>query len=176
MNRTIVAIVVCALLANPVLAVGRRKVTYVGGTIENLNQYKKAFGGELDLSDGAKLVLKVKDQTVAVPYGNITALEYQNSTQYRVGKVSAVGAAGVLALFVPLAAFYLIPAFFIAGKQLGNKKRKRHYLTVIYTDANEKSQAMVLELGKNIQQEARAILTARSGKEIKVIMEEPDGD
>jgi hypothetical protein len=176
MKRTIVAIVVCALLAHPALAVGRRKVTYVGGTVESLNQYKKAFEGELDLGDEAKLVLKVKDQTIAIPYDAVSSLEYQNSTQYRVGKVSGVGAAGVLALFVPLAAFYLIPALFIAGKQLGNKKRKRHYLTVIYTDANEKSQAMVLELGKNIQQETRAILTARSGKEIKVIMEEPDGD
>ena len=37
-----------------------------------------------------------------------------------------------------------------------------------------RSQAMVLEIGKDIQMETRAVVSARSGKEIKIIMEDSD--
>lgn len=175
MKRIIAAMVVCSLLAHPVFAVSRKKVAYVGGTIESLNRYKKEFEGELDLTSEKMLVLKVKDQTVEVPYGQVTSLEYQNSTEFRVGRASAVSGLAILTLFNPITALFFIPAL-LTARQVGKKKRKRHYLTVIYKDAEDKPQAMVLELDKNIQQETRAVVTARSGKEIKVIMEEPDGD
>ncbi|MBI3666446.1 MAG: hypothetical protein HY236_09535, partial [Acidobacteria bacterium] len=46
-------------------------------------------------------------------------------------------------------------------------KKRRHYLTINYLDAQDRQQAMVLELGKNIVRTTLASLEARTGKRIE---------
>jgi len=172
MKRIIATLLICSLLAGNALAVGRKKAVYVGGTIESLNKDKKAAEGELGLKD-EQLVFKVKDQTVAVPYDRITALEYQNSSKLRAAAMSgAIGATAGVVMLASMATLVLFPIA-LAAIPFAKKKRKRHFLTIAYKDADDKPQALVFELGKNIEREARAVIAARSGKEIKVIIE-PD--
>lgn len=161
MKRIITVFLICALISGNALAVGRKKAVYIGGTIESLNKHKQASEGELNLVNEKTLAFKVKDQTVEVPYERITALEYQNSGKYRTTAIGATVAA----------AFFIFPPFALVALPFALKKKKKHFLTVAYKDADDRPQAMVLELGKDIEKEARAVISARSGKEIKVITE-----
>lgn len=172
MKRIIAILLICSLVAGDALAVGRKKAAYVGGTNERLNQNQKAPEGELDLKS-EQLIFKVKDQIVFVPYDRISALEYQHSSRFRPAAIGGtVGAATGALLLVSMATLFLFPVA-LAAIPFAKKKRKRHFLTIAYKDADDKPQAMVLELGKNIEREARAVISARSGKEVKVIIE-PD--
>ena len=163
------SLLVCSLVDGEALAVGRKKAVYVGGTIQNLNQRKEASEGRLDLRDG-QLVFNVNGQSVGVPYDRITELEYQHSSRYRPTAIGgAIGASGVL-LMASLATIILFPVA-LAVIPLAKKKRKRHFLTIGFTDADDNPQVMVLELGKNIEREARIVIAARSGKDIKIVAE-----
>lgn len=169
MKRIIALSLVCLLVTSDALAVGRKKAVYVGGTIERLNQQKEAAQGELDLKS-EQLVFNVNGQAVGVPYERITELEYQHSSRFRPTAIGgAVGATGVL-LVASMATLFLFPVA-LAAIPLAKKKRKRHFLTIAYMDADDKPQVMVLELGKNIEREARIVIAARSGKEIKLIFD-----
>jgi len=176
MRRAMATILICSLLAGDVLAVGRKKAVYVGGTIESLNKHKKAAEGELDLKNEKALVFKVKDQTIEVTYDRVTALEYQKTATYRAALVG--GTLGASAVSVAAAAatvgasLIVLPIALIAIPFVKKKNRKRHFLTVAYKGADDKPQALILELGKNVEQEARAIISARSGIEVKAIIEE----
>lgn len=177
MRRTISTILICSLLAGDVLAVGRKKAVYVGGTIESFNKHKKATQGELDLKNEKALIFNVKGQAIEVAYDRITALEYQKTAHYRVGVVtgavgaSAVGIAAVMGVVAVGVSLVVIPVAFLVAPFAKKKNQKRHYLTVAYKDADGKPQALILELGKNIEREARAIISARSGIEVKAIIE-----
>jgi hypothetical protein len=173
MKRIIAILLVCSLVAGEALAVGRKKATYVGGTIESLNQRKKASEGELDLKSDQALIFKVEGQTITVAYDRISALEYQNTAKGRPAAVSgAIGAAYGTLMLASMATLFLLPVA-MATIPFAKKKRKCHFLTIAYKDEDDKPQAMVLELGKNIEREARAVISARSGKEVRVIIE-PD--
>lgn len=169
MTRIIAILLVCLLVDGEALAVGWKKAVYVGGTIQSLNQRKEASDGRLDLRDG-QLVFNVNGQSVGVPYDRITELEYQHSSRFRPSAIGgAIGATGVL-LMASMVTIFFFPVA-LAAIPLAKKKRKRHFLTVGFTDADDKPQVMVLELGKNIEREARIVIAARSGKEIKIITE-----
>lgn len=171
MTRIIAILLVCALVAGDALAVGRKKATYVGGTIESLNQRNKASEGELDLNSQQELLFKVEGQTITVAYDRISALEYQNTAKVRTAAISgAIGATYGTLVLASMATVFLLPVALMAIP-FAKKKRKRHFLTIAYKDTDDRPQAMVLELGKNIEREARAVISARSGKEVKVIIE-----
>jgi len=51
-------------------------------------------------------------------------------------------------------------------------KKRKHFLTVSYVDGQEKQQAIVLELGKEIVRSTLASLQARSGRKIEFQDEE----
>ena len=173
MKRYIVASLVCSLLASQVFAIGRRKASYVGGTIASLNQNKRASEGELVLSDEKVFLLRVKDTSIEVPYDRISAIEYQKSSHLRTGAMTGTLGVGYLslALATSVAAFAIFPVTLMAIPFV-KKKKKRHFLTVAYKDADDKPQALVLELGKDIEKEARAAISVRSGVEVKVIVED----
>ncbi|MGH9849613.1 MAG: hypothetical protein ACREBD_07110 [Blastocatellia bacterium] len=164
MKRMIAALLICSLVAGNVLAVGRKKAVYIGGTIESLNQHKKESEGELDWSNEKTLVFKVKGQTVEVAYDRITALEYQNTRKFRTATIGAT----VASMAIPIVFF---PPLGLIALPFALKKKKRHFLTVAYRDAADKPQALMLELGKRIEMEARAVISARSGKNVQVIIE-----
>lgn len=172
MKRIIGACVICTLLVSQIFAVGRRKAAYVGGTIAALNQHKGVSEGEMVFDDPKVFVLKVKDQSVEVPYDRISGLEYQKSRHLRTKLATGTTLAGFagVAAATSLVAFAIFPAALIAIPFVKHKK-KRHFLTIAYKDANDQTHVMVLELGKEVEKEARAVLAARSGREIKVIIE-----
>lgn len=175
MRRAIATILICSLIAGDVLAIGRRKTAYVGGTIESFNKHKKATEGELDLKNEKALIFNGKGQAIEASYARITALEYQKTSNYR--GVMVGGTIGASAVSVALATATLgaslvaLPILLVTMPFVKKKNRKRHYLTVAYRDAEDKPQALILELGKEIEKEARAIISARSGMEVKVIIE-----
>jgi hypothetical protein len=164
MKRMIVTLLICSLAAGNVLAVGRKKAVYVGGTIESLNKLGKESEGELDWMNEKTLVFEVKGQRIEVAYDRITALEYQNTRKFRTAAIGATVASFALPImFFPPVGLIALP--------FALKKKKRHFLTVAYRDAGDKPQALVLELGKGIEREARAVVSARSGKNVQVIIE-----
>lgn len=173
MKQIITGALICVLSAGNVLALGRNNAAYVGGTIASLNQRKKVLEGELELGGDKAYVLKLDGQSIEVFYDRITAVEYQKSSHPRVGL--AVGTVGVgyigFAVATSMAVFALFPAALMI-LPFAKKKKKRHFLTVAYKDADDVPQVMVLELGKNIERIARAVIPTRSGKEIKVIVDD----
>lgn len=143
----LLAAVVC--LAAPMLAgIGSKTAMYVGGTAS----IKEETEGRTSTADVTSFVFEYKSgkqrSTLSIPYERINTLEYGQKAGRRIGVAIAV---------TPIA--------------LLSKKRK-HFLTVNYTDDKEKQQALVLELGKDIVRTTLASLEARSGRKIEYQDEE----
>jgi hypothetical protein len=112
---------------------------YVGGTISSL---KPNTEGTCTTQDEKVFVFQSKDVKLAIPYDRINDLEYGQKAGRRLGL-----------------------ALTISPWLLLSKKRK-HFLTIGYTDENDKQQAGVFELGKDIVRVTIASLEARTGKKI----------
>jgi hypothetical protein len=129
--------------------VGSKSTLYVGGTVSSI---KEGTEGKSSTADEKAFVFTYKNGKIAekfaIPYDRINVLEYGQKAGRRVGLAIAVS---------PLA--------------LLSKKRK-HFVTINYLDANEKQQAAVFELGKEVVRTTLATLEARSGKKIEYQDEE----
>lgn len=149
MKRRLVATgVLVGFVSTSVLAVDGKKAMYVGGTISH--QVKEATEGKFDTSaeDRVTFTPDKTKVTHAIYYNTVTELEYGQKAGRRV----AVGL-----LVSPLALF---------------SKKRKHYLTIDYKDAEGKDQAVVFELGKDIVRTTLAIIEARTGKTIQYQDEE----
>ena len=140
--RRVVAIAVLLTLIVPsaVLAVGKEKVMYVGGTITSVPEKTE---GRLVTGDEAKMlfVSEKGGSTIEIPYKEVQEIEYGQKAGRRV--MTAI-------LLSPLALF---------------SKRRRHYMTLSYKDGG-KDQAVVFELGKDIIRQTLAVIEARSGQKV----------
>jgi hypothetical protein len=141
MKHTLIAVLVAVVaLPAPLFAVGAKKAQYVGGTIVGL---KEKAEGTLDTSTLEAVVFTAKNQpALTIPYARITELEYGQKAGRRVG---------VAILVSPLALF---------------SKKRKHYLTIGFTDADGQAQAAVFELGKDIIRTSLTIIETRSGQAI----------
>jgi hypothetical protein len=120
---------------------GSRKTMYVGGTVSTI---KEGTEGVSSTTDEKQFVFDVgKQGKLSIPYDRVDSLEYGQKAGRRVG-----------------VAFMVNPLFIFS-------KKRRHFLTVGYTDANDKQQAVVLELGKDVIRVTLATLEARTGKKIE---------
>lgn len=124
-----------------VLAVGKDKAMYVGGTLAGVQE--KAEGKINTTSDVVFGFEAGKRGSVSIPYASVSELEYGQKAGRRV----AVGI-----LVTPWALF---------------SKKRNHYLTITYTDTAGKEQACVFELGKDIVRTTLKILEVRTGNEIE---------
>jgi len=124
-----------------VLAVDKDKAMYMGGTLAGIQE--KAEGKVNTVSDSVFIFDARNKGSVAIPYADITALEYGQKAGRRVA---------VAVLVSPWALF---------------SKKRNHYLTITYKDAAGKEQAGVFELGKDIVRTTLKILEVRTGKEIE---------
>jgi hypothetical protein len=142
MFRRLIALVVAFAFASTLVsAVGGKKAEYVGGTITSIPERTE---GDLDTRNETALTFTPKKGApLEMPYAAITGLEYGQKAGRRVA---------VAVLVSPLALF---------------SKKRKHFLTVTYTDAAGKEQAAVLELGKDIIRTALTIVETRSGKQIE---------
>lgn len=173
MRRIIAAVLVftMVLLELPVYAgIPKDKSIYVGGTVETI---PKEVEGPLSTEDVNALTFKWnpkdvkkekgKDKDSAPPptqwsasYDKITNLAYGQHAGRRVGQTIAWGVTtlGILAL----------PILF--------SKKRRHYLTIEYTDENGKEQAAVFEVGKESIRTILPSLEVRTGKKVQYEDEE----
>jgi hypothetical protein len=135
--------------AFPMLAgIGSKSTQYVGGTAN----IKDQTDGKSSTADPKAFVFSYKNgkqvSKLLIPYESINALEYGQKAGRRVGLAIVIS---------PIALF---------------SKKRKHFLTLNYTDENEKQQAAVLELGKDIVRTTLASLEARSGRKIEYQDEE----
>jgi hypothetical protein len=133
-------LVVCIGLS-ALAAVRGDKAMYVGGTLDIPERTK----GKLDLSgeDAAVFLSKKGEPLFEIPYANITSLEYGQKAGRRVGVAIAVN-----------------PLF------LFSKKRK-HYVTIGFSDAEGINQGVVLELAKGTVHKSVTTFETRSGMKIE---------
>jgi hypothetical protein len=140
-NKIVVmALIVCFLLESAAWAgLGSDKAMYVGGTVAEL---KEGTQGAMSAKDENVFVFTHDGQRFTVPYDRINDLEYGQKAGRRLGVAIALT---WMALF---------------------SKKRKHFLTVGYKDANDKQQAAVFELGKNIVRVTLASMEARTGQKI----------
>jgi len=155
--KRIIAGVLLGVLAieTNVLAVDSNGASYFGGTVANFKESKKPVEGRLDTKRDDALVFVAEDkpfagQMLSIPYSSIIDLEYGQKAGRRVGAAAAttilLGPIGLLALL---------------------SKKRSHFLTVGFKDADGKDQVAVLELGKDIVRVTLPVVETRSGKKIE---------
>lgn len=145
--KRIASLLILTLLL-PVLAhagLGSKKTKYIGGTITAL---KEGVEGESSAKDEKEFIFEHKGGRFTIPFDRITELEYGQKAGRRVA---------VAILVTPLALF---------------SKKRKHFLTITYKDANDKEQVGVFEFGKDVIRVNLASLQARTGKEIQYQDEE----
>lgn len=147
MKSVVALLVICSFLAetSTFAKVTGREVMYVGGTIANLPE---GAIGDIDTKNEKALVFRSGSGTFEIPYENITSLEYGQKAGRRLG----------VALTLTLWA-------------LLSKKRK-HFLTIGFTDANDKPQGVVLEIPKGTVKSTITVIEVRSGKKVEYESEE----
>ncbi len=133
--------------ASALAGLDSKKALYVGGTVS----IKEGTEGVLTTKDTNFLIFTGdKGEAFKVDYSKVTELSYGQHAGRRVGTAIALGVTtlGVGAL----------PILF--------SKKRRHYLTVTFTNAEGKEDAAIFELGKDVIRTSLASLKARTGKEI----------
>jgi len=126
-------------------AVRGKEVMYVGGTIAGLPE---ATEGELDHSDQKSLRFSSPKGKFEIIYENITSIEYGQKAGRRLGVALTIT---VWALF---------------------SKKRKHFLTLGFKDAEDKPQGVVLELPKGTPKSVITIVEARSGRKCEYESEE----
>jgi hypothetical protein len=150
MKRTVSILLVVCFLWNPlgVAAVRGKSARYVGGTIA---AFKEAVNGKWDLDEKAAVFTAEKGAgQVTIPFDKIDTLEYGQKVGRRLGAATA-------------GAFIVSPVFLFL---LFSKKRK-HFLSIGFTDEEGKKQGAVFELAKGIVKESLTTLEAKSGKKVE---------
>lgn len=136
-----------ALALSPLLQAGGPgdRVQYVGGTVAEL---PGKSSGRIQITDPEAFLFESHGVKVRVPYSTITNLEYGQRVDRRY-----------------LEAILISPLLLLA-------KRHTHFLTVGYTDAAGKNQAMVFEVGKGEVRSVLVSLEARTGRKVEFQDEE----
>lgn len=141
-------LVTAFVIQSTLVAVDGKKAEYIGGTISGMPEKAE---GKLDTANETALTFSPDKKSLTplvIPYDRITTIEYGQKAGRRVA---------VAVLVSPLALF---------------SKKRKHFLTLTYSDASGKEQAAVLELGKDIIRTTLTIVQTRSGKEIEYQDEE----
>jgi hypothetical protein len=121
------------------------RAQYVGGTVAGLPSKSE---GNINTTDGDVFLFRWKQASIRVPYGNINTLEYGQRVNRRY--VEAVLISPILLL----------------------SKKRRHFLTIGYTDEKGHQQAMVFELPKGVVRQMLVSLEAKTGRRVEYQDEE----
>jgi hypothetical protein len=118
-------------------------VRYIGGTSDVVPE--GAPGWIRTESDSILRFAVASEDSLrwTLPYASITGMEYGQDVSRRIGWALALRSK--------------IPLFF---------KKRKHYLTIDYKDAEGRSQSLVFELGKDIVRTLIASLEARTGQRV----------
>ena len=118
---------------------------YVGGTVAGL---PSKSGGNINTTDGDDFLFRSKKAFVRVPYSKINTLEYGQRVNRRYAE-----------------AILISPILLLS-------KKRRHFLTVGYTDEQGHQQAMVFELPKGVVRTMLVSLEAKTGQRVEYQDEE----
>ena len=121
------------------------RAQYVGGTVAGLPSKSE---GNINTTDGEVLLFRAKQATVRIPYNKINTIEYGQRVNRRV--VEAVLVSPLLLL----------------------AKKRKHFLTVGYTDEQGHQQALVFQLNKGAVRALLVSLEAKTGRKIEFQDEE----
>jgi hypothetical protein len=142
-NRFFAIIVFILGLAAPIH--GQARAEYIGGTAEKL---AAGASGAIAVGDRQYFAFYSHKSNVRVPYKDINLLEYGQT----------VGRRLELAIIIS-------PAFLLV-------KKRKHFLTVGYSDEDGKQQALVFRVDKNGIRAILASLEARTGQRVQYQDEE----
>ncbi len=143
MKRTLSLLLILSFFWTPLAeaAVRGKSARYVGGT---LSAFKDAVDGTWDMTESEVVFSADKGGgKVSIPYARIESIEYGQKAGRRVGVALVVN-----------------PLF------LFSKKRK-HFVSISFMDAEGKKQGAVFELAKNIVKESVMALETKSGKKVE---------
>lgn len=140
-------LVLCALTLLPPLQASASggHVHYVGGTIAEL---PGKLEGRIQTTDAAVLLFESKRRNISIPWRDINIVEYGQRVDRR-----------------------YVEAILISPLLLLSKKRT-HFLTVGYADADGHQQAMVFQVEKSDVRSLLVSLEARTGRKIEFQDEE----
>jgi hypothetical protein len=144
-TRRTLMFTLAASIAPAMAATRGNKALYLGGTVPALEPKTE---GLLDVSGTQNVIFTWRQQKLEIPYAKVSSLEYGQKAGRRVG---------VALVVTPLALF---------------SKKRKHYLTIGYEDAEGKRQGAVFELAKGTVRTILTTLTARTGKQIEYESEE----
>jgi hypothetical protein len=145
-RRLILGLVLVTVLVGTSFAgLGGDKTKYIGGTVSSL---KEGDEGKSSAKDPKVFVFVTGASRLEIPYDKVDSIEYGQKAGRRIG---------VAVVINPLFIF---------------SKKRRHFLTVGYTDADGKQQAAVFELGKDVIRVTLASMEARTGRKIEFQDEE----
>lgn len=116
------------------------EVMYVGGTVPDLPE---ATEGTMDIKQPEKMVFYSGKGEFEIPYKSVKTLEYGQKAGRRVGVAIVIT---VWALF---------------------SKKRKHFLTIGYDDAQGNPQGVVLEIAKGRAKTFITVIEARSGKKVE---------
>jgi hypothetical protein len=138
---TLVVIFVCLFEGVLWAGIDSHKARYVGGTILAIKENDEGIPSTLD--EKVFLFEPKKSDKLTIRYDRINSLEYGQKAGRRLGLSLAVS-----------------PLFLLS-------KKRRHFLTIGFLDDNQKQQAAVFELGKDVIQPTLAGLESRTGKKVE---------
>lgn len=158
MRKLLAVLLVLALVYEPVFAgIPSNKSMFVGGTVKALPA--KALG-PLSTDDEKTLVFTWQQDKAKgewkIPYDKVTALAYGQHAGRRVGATIALG--------VTTLGIGALPLLF--------SKKRRHYLTIEFTDEAGLAQAAIFEVGKVAIRTTLKSLEVRTGKKVEFEDEE----
>ena len=147
MRKSVALALILAFLWLPLAdaSVSSGEVMYVGGTVAGLPE---ATMGKLDTNSDKVLVFNSPKGRFEIAYENVTSLEYGQKAGRRVGVAIVIS---VWALF---------------------SKKRKHFLTIGFTDEKDKPQGVVLEIPKGTAKSFITIIEVRSGKKVEYESEE----
>ncbi len=139
-----------------------QRAKYIGGTVSSI---PAEVLGTLDVSDDKMVSFrwektgKIEAGDCRIAYNQVTALSYGQHAGRRVG-----GAVGVTAASGGLLAPVAVPLLLV--------KKRRHYLTIDYSDAQGKPQAAIFLVGKKVIGDFLKTLASKTGKKVEYEDEE----
>jgi hypothetical protein len=142
--KRLLTLIVCLLgLAGAVC--GQSRVEYIGGTAPKINA---GTSGAIAVNDAQYFAFYSRKSNVRVAYAKINLLEYGQTVGRRLDL-----------------AIVISPAFLLV-------KKRKHFLTVGYTDEDGNQQALVFRVDKNDIRATLASLEARTGQRVQYQDEE----
>jgi len=154
MRKFVGVILVIALFAEVSFAgLAKDKTMYIGGTITTI---KEGTEGQSSAKDEKVFVFSAGASKIEIPYDQVDGLEYGQKAGRRVGATMALG--------ITTLGIGALPVLF--------SKKRKHFLTITWKDAEGKGQAAVFELGKDVIRTTIATLEARTGKKVEYQDEE----